>query len=373
MSNNFKITDSEINQVVLHSPYSLADSPASLGQGASQVKKYFYDFIYTLAKKINLHLEDLASVLDSHRGLITELEKMDTALGGSIVTQLDSHNASELSHADIREKIDTELQRHNQGALSHNDIREKLDALLKKCELACSLASGKMKVYAFDDPLEMLEHLNTNEENRVGDIYLISDPTMPDFTLFEIDAQKRDEDIALDYDDISSGALALEPNKSYYFRGARLISSEGNLETSYLAKKEELDKIEAQLVEFIENATNTIATIQSALLKKENSMEYIENSAPSVVISNGNEYNLGTRTSILIEIEESDVFEAIFNFRTGTTEPSFDAPSELYFVGDDTLDGRLYPIDNRIYEVNIKRVCGVLIARVGAIDYEVIE
>lgn len=373
MSNNFKITDEEINQVVLHSPYSLADSPASLGQGASQIKGYFYSFIFELAKKINTHLGEIMDAFSEQATVNSSLEEMDRELGGAITSQLNSHNLSDSAHSDIREKASSDLTKHKSSTTDHIDIRQKIEELKRQCDLASALASGKMQVRAFDDITEMLEYLSGEEEKRVGDIFLISDPTMPDFTLFELGATLRDGDIELSYEDIASGIATLEANKSYFFGGVRLISSEGNLETSYLAKQEALDSLEALLVESLAEINTTLEEIKETLNLKDNIMPKHENSETSVVISSGNEYDLGLRTAIELDFLPSDIFEAIFNFRTGDTAPSFDAPLELYFVGDDTLDGSLYPIANRIYEVNIKRVCGALIARVGAVDYEVIE
>lgn len=373
MSNNFKITDEEINQVVLHSPYSLADSPASLGQGASQIKGYFYSFIFELARKINIHLGQIMDAF-SVQGLVnSSLEEMDRELGDSITEQINSHNLSPLAHSDIREKASSDLSKHKSSTADHADIRLKIEELQRQCNLASALASGKMQVHTFDDTVEMLEYLSGSEEKRLGDIFLISDPTMPDFTLFELDAIKRQNDIELSYEDVASGEVTLEANKSYYFSGVRLISSEGNLETSYLAKQEALDGLESLFVESISEINNTLEEIKSLLNNKDDKMATYENSDTCVVISNGNEYSLGLRTAIELDYVPSEVFEAILNFRTGNIVPSFDAPVELYFVGDDTLDGSLYPIANRIYEVNIKRVCGALICRVGAVDYEVIE
>ena len=69
LSDRFKITGGEVNEVILNSPYSLADSPAALGQKASQTKRYFYQFIKTLAEKINLHLGEIDTELDTERSV----------------------------------------------------------------------------------------------------------------------------------------------------------------------------------------------------------------------------------------------------------------------------------------------------------------
>jgi hypothetical protein len=56
------------------------------------------------------------------------------------------------------------------------------------------------------------------------------------------------------------------------------------------------------------------------------------------------------------------------NFKTGAISPSFDSNESIIYTQDDTLDGDLYPVANRIYEINIKNVMGALIAVVNATD-----
>ena len=49
----YKITDDELNYVLLSSPFTLPDSPTGAGMSAGQIKKHFYKFIISLVKKIN--------------------------------------------------------------------------------------------------------------------------------------------------------------------------------------------------------------------------------------------------------------------------------------------------------------------------------
>jgi hypothetical protein len=60
------------------------------------------------------------------------------------------------------------------------------------------------------------------------------------------------------------------------------------------------------------------------------------------------------------------------NFRAGATATSFDSPDEIIFNQGDCLDGKLYPVSNRLYEINIKRIGEYIIAKVGACDYAVL-
>lgn len=359
MSEKFKLTNEEITEVILHSPYSLADSPASLGQRATQIKKYFYDFIRTLAEKINLHMGEINTLLNEYEGIISELQKKDTSLGEAIVSQIAQHDQLDTSHGDIREKISANYQ-----ALS-----QRLSELKAQNELALALASGKSRVSTFDDVIEMLDYINGGGEAGVGDIYLIADPASPDFTVFNVNVQKGDDDIALDSEKIASGELALYPDLSYFVGGVRLISSEGSLETSRLAKREELNDLEAEL----NSHEARIDIAEGELLKKESALITIENSGSNLLVENGYEYNLGTLTELTLSVSDSQCLDALINFKSGASATALDAPYELYFLGDDTLYGSFYPVSSRLYEISIKRVLGSLVARVGAVDYEVIE
>ena len=373
MSERFKLTDDEVNEVVLNSPYSLADSPASLGQRAKQIKKYFYVFIYTLSEKINEHLREIGAEIDSLGVIIESLKKSDLSLGESIEKGLLAHNENSESHPDIREKITALLSAHNESALSHADIRETLSYLRASLELCYSLSSGKSLVYTYDDIIEMLEDIESGKELFVGDFILIADPSAPDFTVFETGAEKREADITISVDDVSSGAVVPEAQRSYFINGVRLISSQGNLETSRLAKREELENLENELLLLSETLSTRLSENEALIKEKEKALPRIEKSEGSVDISISAEYSFGLLDTLLISYEEGALIEAIINLKSGEAPPSIDAPASLVFEGDDTLDGLFYPVSNRIYEINIKTVLGVNIARVCATNYEEIS
>ncbi|MBQ8545631.1 MAG: hypothetical protein IJ437_01690 [Clostridia bacterium] len=392
MIDKYKITEEEINQTILHSPYSLADCPASAGLKAKQVKKYFYEFIRFFADKINVHLNDIGVTLENYDEIndslntaladillldekIYDLEDKDTELGNQICAQISAHNTSSESHNDIRQKIDVDLSSHNESALAHSDLREKIKSLLDKIEVTYSLASGKSRLHSCEDVLAMLDEIDGAGEICKGDLFLIADSSLPDFTVFEVSLdQAPDGSVELDYNAIASGEVTLERGKSYYYNGIRLISSLGNLETNLLAKNEELQELESAFYHDMESIRWELDEIIKALDTKQSCYSVLESSEEEIVVESQTEYNLGLRTSLTISFGEVDSgFEAIVNFRTGATAPSFEAPSELVFSGDDSYAGRFYPITNRIYEISLKNVLGVMIARVGATDYEVIE
>lgn len=369
LSDRFKITGSEVNEVILNSPYSLADSPASLGQKSSQTKRFFYQFIKTLADKINLHLGEIDEEMNGASLEIDESFDRIAELGEAAALALSEHDASENAHMLIQQKIIDEKNGHNQSASAHGDIRNELKELGDALEVAMVLASGKNQVVSFGDEMELFEYATSSA--RVGDILLLEDNDLPDFTVFGVGVSKKEGDISLDMNDIATGA-ALEPNKKYFIDGVRLVSSEGRLEATIFAKKDELDEQKSYIVSVTEALDERLKSAESELAKKENATSKHTVTGESVVLENMNEYHLGTVSSLTIDAGEDEFFESILCFKTGSGEVSVDAPEELLFVGDDTLEGRFYPVPKRLYEISVKRVSGVLLARVGSCDYEVI-
>ncbi len=390
---DYKITNEEINQVIMHSPYSLGDAPSAQGLKAVHIKKYFYDFIRVLAEKLNIHLSELTEVLSGYDGIcsdvdnnkekieeilnkLLDLDTKDSELGTSIQNAVSAHNEGALSHSDIRIQIGNEIIAHDNSLISHEDIREKLKHALKKCELAYMVASGKNRAFPVDDIADMVDIILSGEELRIGDVFMLAQGEVSDFTIFETNvATLQEGDIELLPEEIASGEMDVLSGKIYYYNKVRLLSAKKGLETSVLAKKEELEELFNEMYDYITKNDGIISDINKTLNGKQNKKEILENSANSVDILNNTEYNLGLRATISLNLPD-DIptdFEAYFNFRSGTTPTSLDSPDNLIFTGDDTLSGKLYPVSNRIYEVSIKSVGGYLIARVGCADYEVIQ
>ena len=320
-----------------------------------------------------MHLGEIEDSIAECQALIDDLESKDLELGDSIGSQISAHNTSEKSHLDIRAKITEVIGKHSESALSHADIREKMRELEKALDSTYAIASGKSRVYTFYDILEMLEFLNSGVKVNLGDVLLVADPDSPDFTVYDVEAEARMDDIVLTYENVSSAEVMSRADKSYLVGNVRLISTEGNLETSRLAKREEIERIEGELYEYIERTDDALSSQQSAIECKENMLVKTTNSDTCVEILSNHEYDLGLREELYLSIMPSSGFSSIVNFRSGAKPTMLDVPLNLIFQGDDTLDGVLYPISNRIYEINIKEVLGVLIARVFATDYEVIE
>lgn len=383
MSQKYNITDEEINQTILHSPYSLADSPAKAGLKAMQIKKYFYEFIRFFAEKINIHLSDIDDTFIESDELIEQINQkiedliaVDNALGSAIPTKINAHNASSTAHSNIRSAIDTKISTHDTSSSAHRDMRLNIVQLRDKLNATYALASGKQRVYPSQNILEALEQISHYSPTLApGDLFLVANDSYVDFTVFEAGLNSPyPNDIVITYEQVSNKEITLEAGNIYFFKGNRLLASNGNLETGLIAKQVDLEELEDSFLENVELVASKLSEINNTLSTKQDKLTIVDETAEAITLETGCEYNLGLRTSLALTLgETTDDLESIVNFRSGAGATSFDAPGDLYFTGDDTLDGRLYPVSNRIYEINIKNVMGVIIARVGACDFEVIE
>jgi len=341
-----KITEEEISKILLSSPMVLPNNPSASGLKAENVKSLFYKFIRVFAAIINTHIEGLQnearSLVNEHNGfdkahgdiraIIDNLIVRDNELGNAIASALEFHDASLKAHPWVSTEI-TELK---------NRVTD-----------AYNLASGKSRIYPVKDAQEMLSGLS--EGLNVGDKFVLSEQNVPDFILFEKDYQGT-EAIPLSKEELQGGMM-LEPGKSYACNGYLLVATESGIDTSLFARQSVLENVIAEL------------------LTKETKKELRQESAQTVVLTTDTEFNLGLRTSISLELPSviPSEFEVIVNFRSGQVPTVFNAPSNIIFTQDDCFLGTLTPVANRIYEINIKNVGGVLIAKVGSADYEVIE
>ncbi len=341
-----KITVEEQNKILLYSASVLPDNPSERGFTPKAIKAFFYKYISVFIEILN---EKLMGVEQSS------------------VAGINEHNISASAHDDIRNVIealidkDIELgneiassqQKHNNDKQSHPILIGEIEKLSREVESAYNLASGKSKIYPCSDAYDMLNHLNANL--NVGDKLVLAQENIPDFILFEKDSQRTDA-IPFSQMELMLG-LEFEPGKKYISNGYLLVATESGIDTSLFAKQQELDEIKVEL------------------LTKEAKKALKEETAETVTLTSDTEYNLGLRTSVVLALPEEipNEFEVIVNFRSGTVATAFDAPNSIVFTQDDCYEGRLTPVANRIYEMNIKNVGGVLIAKVGCCDYEVVE
>lgn len=386
---NYQITEEELNKILLYSAQTLPDRPGEHGMKASEVKARFYGFIRFLVTAINRTLDNITSDsisdLEAHDNsdashpnilnLLKDLQDADITLGN----RLSAHNNEGSAHKDIRKQITDEITEHSAALNAHIDIRRLIASVKSNSDAALAIASGLQRVRPVDDYGVFWNALSA-ATTAPGDMFLLLESGACDFIVLETgitdlqEARFYPDDIKIDtFGKIESKEIVFEPNKIYYIKGKRVRATKGNLETGLLAKSEDLEALKTQFLENIALVDDILSKINEELDIKEESLSKVESTEEMVLIESHSEYDLGLRTSVGLTLGEGDFDESIVNFRSGETATSFDVPSSLYFTGDDCLDGRLYPNKNRIYEINIKSVMGIYVARVGACDYEVIE
>ena len=359
---SYKITDETLNKILLSSPSALPLSPKEAGMKGTGVKEYFYAFIRLLVKAINESLELAERDYNTIPDKISEHNKReDSELHPFIIGLINGLNDNV---EDIFEKIaefgDTMqeyVDKHNilgEGSEVHPFILGKISEVWKVASDALNLAEGKAKIHpclTLDSFLQGAEHFSFN----VGDIIFFAEKGLPDLIVLEKNTNKQDEDITIEHGFESEHVL--EPGRTYYIKGHRFVSQESGYDHSKLALKTELEVLASEVA--LKEYAKTVKT----------------ETAETVILTNKTEFNLGLRTSVVVALPENvdEDFESIINFRSGSVATSFDAPTELVFCQDDCNDGHFYPYSNRIYEINIKNVGGVLVARVGGADYEVVE
>lgn len=389
MSKEFLLTDEEINDTILHSPYIMPSSPYERGQGAEQVKKYFYEFIRFFADILNVHLSRIegeserldASVAEQREDLLSHdvSDLAHQALVGGLreavskaVSSLNSHDQSENAHKALVQSLVTSLTEHNQDQTSHSDIREQISALNELSQNAYNIAMGKSKVVPLECIEDMLEYLDQNQAFS-GDVFIFEEENVPDFTYFG-QCSSSDGLIVLTYDEYASGSVDIKAGKSYFYNGKKLVASESGFDISTLARAAELARIETELSEEISGLESRLSNLELLADSHERKKTYVTSTDGKVVLEARTEYDLGLQSALTIalpDVIENDYY-SILSFRSGANATELSCDEGIYFSGDDCLNGMLYPITKRLYEINVKRVCSLVIAKVSAVDCEVI-
>ena len=379
------ITDEELEKILLYTAKVLPNAPSERGMTPSTIKTFFYKYIKVLVDIINRHFEGIETSknvsMNEHntsnnahediRSYLQDLSDKDVELGNQIANQIKEHNQHEGSHSDIRELIASTLNSHNTSNNAHEDIRSLIETTGEIAQIAYDTAFGKAKIIPVKDAYEMLEKINYTLS--VGDRFILEEENVPDFTVF---ARESTDSEAIELSQLSLlMGTELIPGKKYICDGFLLVASESGIDTSLLAKKAELSALEEVIAQNEKDAEQRSAKLTAELEKKETKKALVTSSEETVTLATDTEFNLGLRTSIILALpdEVSDEFEVIVNFRSGATATAFNAPESILFTQDDCYQGALTPIRNRLYEINIKNVDGILVGKVGCADYEVIE
>lgn len=199
MSDKYKITSEELNQILMHSPYALSTSPSERGMSGDQIKNFFYDFIRVLTAKLNIHLGDVGTGIE--RDILA-----------------------------VKTMLDSTISSHNVGKNSHEDMRNEITE-------AYNLAKGRSRVHPVADWQGMCDLLLAKDV-RVGDFVVIAKSGVPDFVVQEINAEEHEGDIPF-YANMKN--VHIEPGNSYYFIDGkvRLLPLESGIDLRMLISREE--------------------------------------------------------------------------------------------------------------------------------------
>lgn len=379
---NYLITEEEINKILLSSPMILPTNPSGAGLKGDYIKELFYKHIRLLAKAINEHLSMLdnktkndgsAHNLDTgaHPYLINEisgLKERDSQLGNQITEKIKEHNESAQAHADIREILSTRLSEHDLSSSSHKDLRGMIATNAEVAQLAYDTALGRARIIPVRDVFDMINNMSPNLS--VGDRFILAEENVPDFTVFERNTSDKE---AVEISQMSAlMGLELLPGKKYVCNGFLLVASESGIDTSLFAKAEDLSALEDALNDKAENFL--VAEILQELESKEARLISRVESDEEITLCKDVKHRLGLRTNVTLTVPSQidNSFYSVVTFRSGTVPTEVTVNGEIIFSQDDTLKGELIPASNRIYELYIRVVEGMLIANVCSTDYEVI-
>ena len=367
---NYNFTEEEINKILLHSPMVLPNSPKEHGLTGNNIKSYFYDFIRRLMVLLNEHFvlieKDKASSILSHdtgesshgdiRKMIEDLVSRDTELGNAIDNHYKEIN---LAHDDIKAKILSDISAHNLDEYAHRALRADLASVKETAENALNFAQGKSKIYPVKNVSEMLSRLS--DDLNIGDKFVLLDKNVPDFTLFEKNSASGT--------DITSVSEYI-PGESYLYNGYLLVASESGIDTSKFVRDEELELLNLIVSQIDMELESSVKSLQNQLNNKESIYTVANESGETVTLQNKTEHNLGLRASasLVLPSDVSEDFECIVNFRSGESPTVFSCEG-IIMTQDDCYKGVFTPCKNRIYEINIKNVDGVIIGKVGCCDY----
>ena len=232
MNNKFKLTQEEINKIIMHSPYALADSPAQKGLGAGQIKKYFYDFIRVFAEKINSRFEEVGKEFTTTLELVDNMEYAFELAVGGLLDKINKLEATEKEHSE---------------ALSAA-LTEGLEGVGAQAESAYNLAAGKSRIIPVISVGLMLGDLLYEEQVR-GDLFIVGEGGVPEFMYCMESYTAQNGDISFTREQFLNGEITFEPGKYYYFVDAKkqLLTIESGFDTSALVTKAELGDMEIAL------------------------------------------------------------------------------------------------------------------------------
>ena len=237
MSDKYKLNGEEVNKIILHSPYALGDAPYKRGLGATQIKKYFFDYIAYLARMLNIHLGDMGDDVESLNKAILEINRR---LG-------ELHETDQI----INQSLGNKITQHLNDALAHSDMREEISLAMSKARDAYSLASGKTRVHVEISVEMMFMSLYHMDTTSVGDYIVITARNVPDFIVLSKSGIFTNA-TEISITDIENGVeLEWKSGEMYTLKEKEItvIAVESGIDVSQLTTKEEYNFLLERLSE----------------------------------------------------------------------------------------------------------------------------
>ena len=169
--------------------------------------------------------------------------------------------------------------------------------------------------------------------------------------------------------------MEFKPGKKYICNGYLLVASESGVDLSSLALASSLEELESKVEKKAEALR--VQELENQVRSKENKTEIYKGAGAggSVEIKNGARHILGLQGELNIVMPQSldDDFYSVVAFRSGSAPTIVSVSGDLIFVDDDCINGSLFPVSSRAYELHIHKIEDLAVANVISVDYEVIS
>ena len=273
MSRDFKLTEEEINRAILRSPYALPNSPSQKGLNASQIKKYFYDFIRSLAESLNIHFDDINLSM-------AQLDQLIAQINERLSQEKNEEGTENEEEGKTEETVGIKaIEEHNQSSTAHSDLREDLETACYNSTRALNIAKGKNRITVFPTVEKMFEyidiHRNYEETGSIGfesigqgDVFIIAQRGKPEFSVLQL--SRYDDTLTRDISASDISSTEFKAGEIYYYtkKNITLIGMEGGADTSAITDLSQVrGEIEAHNVSNLAHSD-----IRSQLSQKQNKL-----------------------------------------------------------------------------------------------------
>lgn len=334
MSRNFKLTEEEINKAIMRSPYALPNSPGKAGLNASQIKRYFYDFIRSLSESLNIHFDEIDLSMTYLDEVINQINEKINELSKEKDESTDSGENGEINQSTI--------EAHNTSTTAHDDIRQEIKTARSLSARAFDLANGKNRIHVFASLEKMFEFIDIHryfedygnadfEGVQEGDVFIIAQKGTPEFAVLQLSKYEDEQTVEINADTI--GTTEFKAGEIYYYskRNITLIGMEGGADTSSIT---DLSQVQEKIDEHNES-TASHSDLRAEIALKQNKLRAGSNitisddgiisstyEAEETDISGKLDKETNTSEYAQAYIKNSDGTQALVNIKDECTTPT---------------------------------------------------